>query len=268
MIEGIAEGPAGSIAWRAVGDGAPLVLVNGYAATAADWDPAFIAALGEASTVYLPDNRGMAGSTGSVEGLSVEAMAGDVLALLDDLGIGEADMAGWSMGGFVAQAVAAEAPARVRRLVLLSTNGGGPEAVRSEADAWRRLTDHTDTPEEQARRLLALLFPAPVAERLFDQFGDVVAAARAALDPGVLSAQETAMAAWLRDPASARLAAIRAPALVAAGSEDVVIPPANSELLAAALGDSWLARFPGGGHAFMAQEPDRLAALITAFVGR
>ena len=56
--------------------------------------------------------------------------------------------------------------------------------------------------------------------------------------------------------------------LCAAGREDVVIPAANSELLAAAIPGAWRATFPGGGHAFMAQEPARLAGLIRAFLGR
>ena len=268
MSEGKIDGPAGPIAWHDEGSGPPLVLINGYAATAADWDPGFVAALATRSRVICPDNRGMGDSGGSADGLSVEAMAADAIALLDGLGIEAADVAGWSMGGFVAQEVAASAPDRVRSLILLSTSGGGPDAPRSTADAWRALTDHGGTPDEQARRLLGLLFPSEFAERVYAEFGDLVAAARARLDPAMLSAQEAAMIAWQRDPPSERLAAIRAPALIAAGGEDVVIPAANSELLASAVPDSWLARFPGCGHAFMAQEPDRSAALITAFLGR
>ncbi len=268
VSEGTVAGPARAIAWRSAGSGPPLVLINGYAATAADWDPGFVAALGERSTVICPDNRCMGESGGRVDGLSVEAMAADVLALLDGLDHASVDLAGWSMGGFVAQEGAALAPERVRNLVLLATSGGGPDAPRSSAEAWRALTDHGGTPDEQARRLLGLLFPAEVAERVYAEFGDLVAAARAQLDPKALSAQEAAMIAWLRGPAAERLAAIRAPALVASGSEDVVIPAANSPLLAAALPDSWLARFPGGGHAFMAQEPARVAALVTAFLDR
>lgn len=267
MRKATVAGPSGPIAWRSLGDGDPLVLVNGYAATAADWDPGFLEGVASVSTVVCPDNRGMGGSGGSVDSLSIEAMAADVVALLDGLGLGAVDLAGWSMGGFVAQEVAATVPERVRRLVLLSTSGGGPDAPRSTAAAWRDLTDHGGTPHEQARRLLGLLFPAEVAERVYAEFGDIVAAAREQLDPTVLSAQEAAMIAWLRGPAE-RLAAIRAPVLVAAGSEDVVIPAANSALLAAALPDSWLARFPGCGHAFMAQEPARLAGLIGSFLGR
>lgn len=76
------------------------------------------------------------------------------------------------------------------------------------------------------------------------------------------------MASWHRTDSAPRLERIAAPALVAAGTLDEVIPPENSGILAAALKNSWLARFPGCGHAFMAQEPQRLAALINAFLGR
>ncbi len=268
MSEGTIPGPAGPIAWRSLGDGDPLVVLNGYAATAADWDPGFLAGLAECSTVLCPDHRGMGGSGGTIDALSIGDMAADAVALLDELGLPAVDLAGWSMGGFVAQQVAATAPERVRRLVLLSTSGGGPDSPRATAAAWGDLTDHGGTPDEQARRLLGLLFPAAVAKRIYGEFGDIVAAARGQLDPEVLSAQEAAMVAWQQGPATERLAAIRAPALVATGSDDIVIPAANSTLLAAALPDSWLARFPGCGHAFMAQEPTRLAQLIGIFLGR
>ncbi len=257
-------GEAGAIAYASSGTGPPLILINGYAATAADWDPTFVAALGEAATVIRPDNRGTGGSAAGA--VSIAAMAADVLALVDGLGIGSMAIAGWSMGGFVAQQVAAIAPERVDRLVLISTDPGGPEAIRATAEAWRALTDHSGTHREQAARLLALLFPSPVAERIDADFGDDVAAARAQLDTALLTAQEGAMDAWHAEPAAERLGAIEVPALIAAGSADVVIPPANAELLAAALADSWLARFPGCGHAFMAQAPRRLAALIAAFL--
>ena len=47
-----------------------------------------------------------------------------------------------------------------------------------------------------------------------------------------------------------------------------MIPPANAELLADALPGSRLELFEGGGHAFMAQEPERLAGLVTAWLER
>jgi haloacetate dehalogenase len=47
------------LAWRAAGDGPPLLLVNGYAATGADWDPSFLAELAATQRLICPDNRGM-----------------------------------------------------------------------------------------------------------------------------------------------------------------------------------------------------------------
>ena len=261
-----ADGPL--LAARVTGSGAPLVLVNGYAATKDDWDPGFLAALGRVSTVLLPDNRGVGSSPPVANDLSIGSMADDVLALMDAREIDVADVAGWSMGGFVAQELAARAPDRVRRLVLLSTDAGGPGAVTADPAVWAELIDHGGTPREQATRLLGLLFPAQLAAQLDAEVGDLVAAARAALPEPTLTAQEQAIARWHAEPAEARLAAITAPVLVAAGAADRVIPAANAQLLAAALPAARAAVFDGGGHAFMAQEPERLAALIGEALGR
>ena len=265
---GESPGPAGKIAWRRIGSGPPLLLINGYAATGSDWDPAFLDGLAGASSVVLPDNRGMGGSATDGTKLSVEAMAGDAVALLDGLGIESADVAGWSMGGFIAQDLASRFPDRVDRLVLLSTDPGGDLAEPWKAGVEERLFDHSGTPQEQAHRLLGLLFPPALAEDVYEKFGDLVAEAQSQLDHEVLAAQQEAIAAWAGSAAAERLASITAPSLVACGSEDQVIPPGNAALIADQLPDSWLARFPGGGHAVMAQEADRLTRLINLFLNR
>jgi pimeloyl-ACP methyl ester carboxylesterase len=236
-----------------------LVLINGYAATKDDWDPSFLSALAEDFALVLVDI-----ATASTVG----GMAEDVVALLDERDLGRAAVAGWSMGGFVAQELAARFPERVEALVLLASDGGGPEAARCSDEVDRRLRDRSGTPREQASRLIGLLFPPDVAAMVDAEFGEVVAEARGRLSPATLDAHEAAMDAWHREPSEERLAAIRAPALIAAGTEDMVIPPVNGERLRARLADAWLAPFAGGGHAFMAQAPVRLAKLIGAFLAR
>lgn len=253
------------LAHRRLGSGPPLIAVNGYAATSMDWDPGFLGALAERSEIVCPDNRGMGTSELGGEELSIELMAADALALMDELGIDSAPVLGWSMGGFVAQAIALQAPARVGALVLLGTDPGAGAEICS-GEVWRSLTDHEGTPREQASRLISLLFPPAVAAPIDAKFGDLVAEARAALDHDALSGQERAMRDWHLEQDMEALATI--PTLAAAGSEDVVIPPGNARLLADRAADSWLARFRGGGHAFMAQEPQRLADLIGAFLDR
>ena len=260
-------GTAG-LAYRELGSGEPVVLVNGYAATKDDWDPSFLEALSANSRVICPDNRGMGSSPPVTGRLTVAAMADDLIALMDALAIPRADLIGWSMGGFIAQEVSARFPERVRRLVLLSTDPGGEPAVEAGPGTWSRLTDHTGPPREQATRIISLLFPPDLARVVDAEFGEIVAAARAALSPEALDAQEEAIDGWHAEPADSRLASIRAPALIAAGTDDVVIPAVNSRSLAAALPGSRCELFEGGGHAFMAQEPQRLAGLIHSWLSR
>ncbi len=244
----------------------PLLLINGYAATAADWDPTFIAALERSFELIRPDNRGVGDvPLGELDsGLTIETMAADLEALLDARGIEKLPIVGWSMGGFIAQALAAHAARRVEALVLLSTDPGGPDAVLADPAVWAQLTDNSGTPREQATRLISLLFPPTVAAEIDRQFGDAVAAARAELSPTALSAQAGAMDAWhaVEQPAVDGAHTV----LIAHGSEDIVIPPENSNRLAARWPNYRVERFAGAGHAFMAQEPERLADLITSFL--
>lgn len=257
------------LAWRSVGDGRPLLLVNGYSATSEGWDPRFVSALAQSFEVICPDNRGMGRSQlGELDGpLTVGAMAADLMALLGALKIDRLPVAGWSMGGFVAQALALRAPDCVEALVLLSTNPGGAAAVAADRAAIEQLVDHSGTPREQATRLLALLFPPGVAAEMDRSVGDLVAAARAELSPAALQAQQAAMIAWATTEPPHPQADSRLPVLAVAGSEDVVIPPENLDRLAARWPGCRVEKFEGGGHSFMAQEPKRLAGLITSFLG-
>jgi pimeloyl-ACP methyl ester carboxylesterase len=243
----------------------PLLLINGYAATGSDWDPVFLAELERDFELIHPDNRGTGSSRSATAGLSVELLADDMVELLERRGVERATVVGWSMGGFVAQALAAADPARVSRLVLISTDPGGPGAILAEPGVTARLFDHGGSPREQATRLLGLLFPAAIATRLDQEAGEMVASARAELKDETLFAEERAIEAWHAEPAERRLGSIESPALVIAGEVDIVIPAANAALLATALADARLRTFAGCGHACMAQEPRAIAGLIRDF---
>ncbi|MET0557158.1 MAG: alpha/beta hydrolase [Solirubrobacterales bacterium] len=262
--EGRIEIDGRPFAWTSVGQGPPLLLVNGYAASGADWDPTFLGGLAGAFEVLCPDNRGFGGSElGAAEGLTIEAMAADLEALLDERGLERLPVVGWSMGGFIAQALALRAPGRVSALALLGTDPGGAAAIPPDSAVWSRLTDHSGTPREQASRLIALLFPSELAPRIDREFGELVATARTQISPQALRAQEAAMEAWHAvEQASPQQPP---PVLALHGGRDVVIPASN----AGALADRWRGEFdlfPGAGHAVMAQEPQRVATLVRAFL--
>lgn len=240
-----------------------LLLLQGYSGTSADWDPTFLGELAAGHRVVCPDPRGMGESSlgDPAEPVTVAGMAADALAVLDHLDVDRALVVGWSMGGFVAQALTGAAPSRVTGLGLIATDAGGPSAVLADRVDWARLVDTSGTPREQATRLLDLLFPQPLAGQLDAQVGDLVAQAKAVLDPEVLKAQEAAIEGW-HATAPAPLPTGTPPVVAVAGSVDVVIPAANLPLIAARWPGCRTEVIDGAGHGVMAQEPQRVAALL------
>jgi pimeloyl-ACP methyl ester carboxylesterase len=254
------------IAYRRIGNGRPLIVLNGFAARGTDWDPSFIYGLASSNQLILVDNRGIGRSTDNKQSFDIAELADDAARVIDMLSIERVNVLGWSMGGFIAQTLALQHPDRINKLILLSTDPGGSDADLASPDVWSQLIDMSGTPHEQARRLLSLLFPSDVAESIYRQFGDIVAAARAELSPDLVNRQVAAMEAWHRAGIGNRLREINVPVLVATGTADIVIPPSNALRLVNAIPGAWLAQFDGGGHAFMAQHAGPLADLINTFL--
>jgi pimeloyl-ACP methyl ester carboxylesterase len=138
--------------------------------------------------------------------------------------------------------------------------------VLGDPAVLEQLVDLSPPPEAQARQLLSLLFDDATGAALYPEVGQLVAAARAELDQDVLNRQREALEAWHRDGVVRRLGQLSLPVLVAAGTADRVLPPTNSLILAQAIADAWLLRFPGAGHAFMAQYPGPLSTVINQFL--
>jgi len=221
----------------------------------------FIHGLASHNELILLDNRGIGGSGDDGEPFDIARLANDAAHVIGMLGFERISILGWFMGGFITQTLALQHTNRVNKLILLSTDPGGAEADLASPAVWSQLVDTSGAPHDQAKRLLSLLFPSDVAESFCRKFGDIVAAARARLSPDLINRQAAAMDAWHRNGAGDQLPGINAPVLIATGSEDVVIPPSNALKLVNAIPKAWLAQFPHGGHAFMAQYPRQLADL-------
>ena len=74
------------------------------------------------------NNRGIGGPTDDRQSFDIAKLAADAARVIETLRIERASVVGWSMGGFIAQALAVKYPDRVDKLVLLSTDSGGIEA--------------------------------------------------------------------------------------------------------------------------------------------
>src|SRR5579863_6124827 len=102
------------------GNGRPLVLLHGGLMTIdLNFGPV-LEPLAASREVIAVESQGHGHTADTGRPMTIEALAGDVVALLDHLGIGQADLFGFSLGGLVACAVALSAPARVGKLIIAS----------------------------------------------------------------------------------------------------------------------------------------------------
>jgi pimeloyl-ACP methyl ester carboxylesterase len=252
------------VSYRIMGEGYPIVLITGYGATMDLWDPMMLKELSSRYKVVLFDNRGIDHTTASDKPFTIELFAEDTRGLMDALKIGKAHVLGWSMGTFIATELALAYPERVNKLILYGGNCGwtGNEVVKASPEVSRTLMDLSIPREERSKRLIGILFPKKWLE---DHPGFVRTLPRPKEPPSqaTIERQGRAIASW--QGTCARLDKIASPTLVITGTEDVVIPPANSLLMASRIPGSWLIRLPGG-HANMYQFPGTFSRCLLTFL--
>jgi pimeloyl-ACP methyl ester carboxylesterase len=144
------------IVYRRIGKGRPLVVLNGFGATSADWDPSFIDRLASSNELILLNNRGIGGSTDDGQPFDIATLATDAAHVIETLGIECVSVMGWSMGGFIAQALALNYADRVNKLVLLSTDSGGIEADLASPDPWSLADQNTDVIDAHRAECMSL----------------------------------------------------------------------------------------------------------------
>src|SRR4051795_4141243 len=116
------------------GAGEPLILLHGGIGTGEMFAP-LMPALAAGRRVITVDLQGHGGTADVDRPLRPELMADDIAALLDHLGLEQADVMGYSLGGLVALRTAIQHPQRIRRLVLVAVgfrrDGSHPEVVQA-----------------------------------------------------------------------------------------------------------------------------------------
>jgi non-heme chloroperoxidase len=120
------------------GDGAVVIMLHGITDSSFSFSRVMPLMPPELRVIAL-DQRGHGDSDRPADGYTMDDFAGDVIGLMDVLGIAEATLVGHSMGTFVARRVAERAPERVTRLVLLGTGLSSRNAVIAELQAAAEL---------------------------------------------------------------------------------------------------------------------------------
>ncbi|MHB1067192.1 MAG: alpha/beta fold hydrolase [Candidatus Nanopelagicales bacterium] len=265
------EAAGTSIAVAQAGRGRPLLLLNGTGSPLAEWDPALLAGLGAGRRVVVFDYPGLGESGPAPARITIRRMADWTADLISALGLGQPDVLGWSMGGFVAQQLAVRHPGTVRRLVLAGTNPGGAAATLGPRWVQEADSDPAGTTATYLRTNYPSTRCAQAAGRAFlRRLGAAVNSGRYpdVSTPAVTYEQMVAAEdPWLRSDANARaLAGLGLPVLVITGDRDVVTPPANSRFLARRIPGARLVLVPGAGHSFLFQDPDAVARTVLGFL--
>ena len=249
------------------GAGQPLVLISGLGYPLWQWHK-MVPFLAEHFQVITFDNRGVGQSDKPAGPYTAQLLAADTAGLLDALGIEKAIIAGHSMGGFVAQAMALDFPQKVAKLILCSTNFGGPHHVPVTAEAMKVLTDVTSDALTRFKNGLAVSTAPGWSEKNPEMIEEWIQWRVAnPIDPAPYQAQ-MAIGFGLMPEAAAfenKLPRLNVPTLILFGAHDKVVPPENASLLAEKISGSKIVILPNAGHFFPIEVAEAASRTITDF---
>lgn len=247
------------ITWEERGDGAPLLLIQGLGYGRWSWEP-IVSGLAKRHRVLWFDNRGIGDSDKPEGPYTARLMADDARQVLDEAGIERAHVLGASLGGMIAQEVAAGTPGRVDKLVLCCTTPGGAATVPMP-DVTVQLFAEAATlaPDVALRRFVVNALGADPPDELVEQLYQL----RVANPPDPAGWQAQAAAGLTFGGAEGT---IGAPTLVLTGTEDNVVDHRNAEVLAAQIPGARVERFDGAGHLFFWEQPDACVRIISEFL--
>jgi pimeloyl-ACP methyl ester carboxylesterase len=225
----LATGPA---------SGPPVVLIHGLGGRAEDWWNVAPVLAKAGFRVYMPDLLGFGRSQQPADfSYSVQDQAAVIVDFMGTLGIKQTDLAGWSMGGWIAQLIASEHPERVSRLIIIDSVGLNIKPT------WDTNL-FVPTSPQQLDQLDALLMPYPpkippfIARdylRIFSRNGWVIKRAMAAMLSG-------------QDVTDNLLPQLKMPVLIIWGSLDQIAPVNQAQTMHNLAPQSQLDVIPGCGH--------------------
>ena len=233
------------LAYEALGSGAPVLLIHGFAGTAREHFAPLIAALEPDYRIIAPDLSGQGRSASIPRQVDTRLHhhdADDLLALIERLGLAEVNLIGYSDGAETAIILAAQLGARARSLTIWGVSGRVPPEpiVAVYAD-----------PEARIRSWPAL---RAELERLHG--------------PGTALPMLTSWAAAMEDLRAQggainddEAAHVTCPALVLAGDRDPFNPLAATQALVARMPHARLMTLPGAGHDLLTERPEQVIAL-------
>lgn len=260
-----------TLAYRSIGTGTPLVLGTRFRGNMDKWDPAFLDALANSGfRVITFDYSGLGLSTGRATYNPIE-MAADFRDLISGLNLKDVVIAGWSLGGLVAQSALTLYPANITHVVLIGSGPPGKLVKTAEPlfyeIAAKEINDANDNailffePASAASRAASSLSLQRMTMRTHGLSVEVpIDFARAALGT------EPKNPIFPADAVMDALKRTTVPILHVGGDHDISFPIENWYALSQHLKTLQLVTFPQSGHGPQHQHPQMAADAIASFV--
>ena len=247
-----------TIAFKRTGKGPPLLLLHGAEADHSQFD-AFGALLAPHFTVIAYDQRDSGETRNSPSLYGPAELADDAGALIAALGYQRAHVFGTSLGGVIAQLLAARHATRIDRLVLASTFRPGMQLSSVNPEEFPKIAALRSRLPESASELAQYFYTR-------DYLAAHPEVANRFKGNKRTPEQKQRRGAILSQPVAFSYGAIAAPTLVLAGAEDRLIPPAHTLSLAREIAGARTAEIAGVGHVGTIQNPAAIAREVQAFL--
>jgi pimeloyl-ACP methyl ester carboxylesterase len=263
----ILKRPDVNLHYELSGQGPPVLFIQGVGVVGEAWRPQ-VDVLSKSFRTLIFDHRGIGQSSRCTGAITIETMAEDARALLDEVGWDAAHVVGHSMGGVIAQQLALDGAARVRSLSLLCTFARGRDGARlTPWVLWMTLRTRLGTRRMRRRAFLEMLW-SPEALGAADT--DELAAGLAKLigrdladQPSILMKQVRALS---RHDVSCRLAELaKIPTFVLSAERDPIALPRYGRALAAAIPGARFEELPEASHGVTIQHAAEINDRLRAF---
>ena len=244
------------IHYLVAGEGRPLVLVHGLGVRAEVWLPLIPSFTAKGFRVYAPDLLGYGRSDKPDVDYGIALQSDIVRQFLDSQDLRQADVAGWSMGGWTSLKLAADSPQRVRRLILLDAAGMKFHAVNAAA--------LRPTTVEELAGMMKVLTPHPPFIPRFIALDTL----RTMKEQDWIIARAMTSMGTGKDLMDGRLQPVTMPVLIVWGREDVLTPLSIAEQMRREMPQAQLFVAEGCGHLAPVECGDQILPAMLEFLTR
>lgn len=241
-----------TIHYRFDGQGPPIVMLPSLGRGGEDFDLLARSVADAGFQAIRPQPRGIGASAGPFAGLTLDYLALDVAAVLDDLGLDQTLVVGHAFGNRVARRLATLKPHRIKALMLLAS-GGKVHMAKDIEPVFLQCFD-LSLPDQVRLQAIRKAFFAPGNDPTPWRTGWW----RAAAEAQIRASERTPLNQWWAGGGR--------PILVLQGLDDVLAPPKNARILKAELGDQvTVVDIPHAGHAMLPEQPQLIAEAVTRY---